>query len=135
MIPLLISLAALLGINLNLAFSHSLTQPDWAAGALLAALLAHRHNWRWVLPMLCLHDIALYWSLSATLPAMALIPLAMIYFDQHLGVGLPQRLLLLLLAVVTLLLPGWSLPAMLLTLCGTVPLWYLLTRHYAQSPA
>jgi hypothetical protein len=135
MIAFIVLILAFLGISMNLAFSSSLTQPDWALALLLASLLAHRHNWIWVLPGALFHDVALYWTFSATLPALAVIPFAMIYFDQHLGAGLPQRLVLMLLAVLLLLPWGWGMQAGLLTLCLCIPAWHLLTRQYAQKTA
>jgi len=135
MIAMSIALLSLLGISLNLAFASVLMQPDWALALLLASLLAHRHNWVWVLPGVLIHDVVLYWSFSLSFIIMALLPLAMIYLDQHLGVGLPQRLALMLAAVLSLLWPGWGLPPALLTLCLCIPAWHLLTRKYAQQAA
>jgi len=135
MIALTVTLLSLLGLNMNLAFSSSLIQPDWAMALLLASLLAQRHNWLWALPVILLHDAILYWSPAASFMALAVIPLAMIYFDQHLGAGLPQRLLLLLLALLAMLVDGWTLQASLLTLCLCVPVWHVLTRQYAQQAA
>ncbi len=135
MIAIIIVLLSLLGISLNLAFSSTLMQPDWALALLLASLLAHRHNWVWVLPCVLVHDVVLYWSFSLSFIIMALLPLTMIYLDQHLGVGLPQRLALMLAAVLSLLWPDWGLSAALLTLCLCIPLWHLLTRQYAQQVA
>jgi len=135
MIAMTITLLALLGLSLNLAFASTLMQPDWALALLLASLLAHRHNWVWVLPGVLVHDVVLYWSFSLSFLIMALFPLAMIYLDQHLGIGLPQRLALMLVAVLSLLWPGWGLSAALLTLCLCIPVWHLLTRQYAQQVA
>ena len=135
MIAITVSAFALIGINLNLAFSGAMQQPDWALALLLASLLARRLNWMWVLPGVLLHDIVLYWSFESSLIVMALVPLAMIYLDRHLGAGLPQRILLMLVTVFSLLQPGWSLMACLLTLCLCVPVWYVLTRIYAQQTA
>jgi len=135
MIALIVTLLAVLGLGMNMAFASSLIQPDWAMALLLASLLAKRHNWFWVLPVTLLHDVVLYWSPAASFMVMAAIPLAMIYFDQHLGAGLPQRLLLLLLALLALPVDGWTLQASLLTLCLCVPVWHVLTRQYAQQPA
>lgn len=135
MIGLAIASLALLGLSLNLAFSTSLTQPDWALALLLAALLARRHNWVWVLPCIVLHDLVLHWSVGLSAVVVALIPLAMIYFDQHLGAGLPQRIVLMILASISLLYWGWAATALLLTLCLCVPIWHLLTGLYAQKPA
>ena len=135
MIAVTIASLALFGISLNLAFSSALQQPDWALALLLASLLARRLNWVWVLPCTLIHDLIFYWSFSMSFVLIALLPLAMIYFDQHLGAGLPQRLLLMLLTLLSLLQSGWSLMACLLTLCLCVPIWYLLTRSYAQQTA
>ena len=135
MIPILVPFFSLLGISLNLAFSNTLTQPDWALALLLASLLAHRQNWAWVLPCVLFHDGVFYWSFGASFLMVALVPLAMIYLDQQLGAGLPQRLLLMLAIVLSLLQPGWGLAASLLTLCLCIPVWYLLTRQYAQQEA
>ena len=85
--------------------------------------------------MAALHDAVLHWSLLVTLPVLATVPLAMIYFDRHLGPGLPQRVALMVLAILLLLPLGWGIQACLLTLCLCVPLWYLLTKRYAQKAA
>jgi hypothetical protein len=135
MIAFIVLILAFFGISMNLTFSSSLTQPDWALALLLASLLAHRNNWKWVLPGALLHDVILHWTFSAFLPALAIIPFAMIYLDQHLGTGLPQRLVLMLLAILLLLPWGWSLQACLLTLCFCIPTWHLLTKQYAQKTA
>jgi len=135
MIAVTIILFALLGISLNLAFAGVLMQPDWALALLLASLLAHRHNWMWVLPAVLLHDIIFYGAININFIIMGILPPAMIYLDQHLGAGLPQRLLLMLAAVLTLLWPGWGISACLLTLCMCIPVWHLLTRQYAQQTA
>lgn len=135
MITLSVLLLALLGLNMNMAFSSSLIQPDWAMTLLLASLLAKRHNWFWVLPAILLHDVTLYWSVATVFMVVAMIPLAMIYLDQHLGAGLPQRLVLLVLALLAMMADGWTLQACLLTLCLCIPVWHLLTRQYAQPAA
>ncbi|EAU53667.1 hypothetical protein [Mariprofundus ferrooxydans] len=135
MITLTVLLLALLGLNMNMAFSSSLIQPDWALALLLASLLAKRHNWFWVLPAILLHDVTFYWSLATVFMVVAMIPLAMIYLDQHLGAGLPQRLVLLVLALLAMMADGWTLQACLLTLCLCIPVWHLLTRQYAQQAA
>jgi len=135
MIALMITALALLGISLNLAFANAMMQPDWALALLLASLLARRHNWVWVLPGMLIHDVVLFWSFSSSFFIMGILPLAMIYLDQHLGSGLPQRLALMLAAVFSLLWPGLGLAACLLTLCLCIPVWYMLTRRYAQQIA
>jgi len=135
MVAIIMPVLALLGISLNLAFSNTMTQPDWALALLLASLLAHRHNWLWVLPCALIHDLVLYWSLGPVLIIMAIIPLAMIYLDQHLGAGLPQRVILMLVGLLALPAWGWSLQACFLTLCLCVPVWHVLTRQYEQQAA
>ncbi|TLS66969.1 hypothetical protein FE236_04140 [Mariprofundus erugo] len=135
MIAAPVMLFALLGLNMNMAFSSSLMQPDWALALLLASLVAQRHNWLWVLPLVMLHDAVLYWSLETSFVVFAIIPFAMIYFDQHLGPGLPQRLLLVLLVLLAMFYDGWSADSCLLTLCLCVPVWHLLARRYAQYAA
>jgi len=133
MIAIAMILLALLGISFNLAFTGTLIQPDWALALLLASLLAHRQNWLWVLPVALMHDVILYWSFNIYFIIMALLPLGMIYLDKHLGAGLPQRLILMLIAGLSLLWTGWALSACLLTLCLCVPVWHILTRQYAQQ--
>ena len=135
MIAVSVVLLVLLGLTLNLAFSTSLVQPDWAMALLLAGILARRNNWIWVIPAVLIHDLVLHWSLGLSFLFVALIPLAMLYFDQHLGVGLPQRVVLMILATSSLLYWGWGIIAIALTLCCCVPIWHLLTRMYAQKPA
>ncbi len=135
MIALSTILLALLGLNLNLAFSASLIQPDWALALLLAGMLSHRRNWVWALPGMLIHDVVLHWSVGFSFVAFALIPLAMIYFDQHLGAGLPQRIGFMAVAVLSLFFQGWGTEALLLTTCLCVPVWYIMTNLYAQKPA
>ncbi len=135
MIAVSIALLVLLGLSLNLAFSASLTQPDWAMALLLAGILARRHNWIWVLPGIFIHDIVLHWSVGLSFAFVALIPFVLIYFDEHLGVGLPQRVVMMIIAPISLFYWGWESTAILLTLCLCVPIWYLLTSLYAQKPA
>jgi len=134
-ISIIIPIFALLGISLNLAFSNTMTQPDWALALLLASLLAHRNSWVWVLPCVLIHDLVLYWSFGINVIIMAIIPLAMIYLDQRLGAGLPQRLALMLVALLALPTLGWSLQACALTLCLCIPIWHTLTRRYEQQAA
>jgi len=133
MTALAILFLAWLGSSFNLAFASSMIQPDWALALLLGSLLSHRGNWVWVLPGVAMHDLILHWSLWVCLPMVAAIPLALIYLDEHLGVGLPQRMLLLLLVTLMLLPWGWSAQAWLLTISLTVPVWYALTKQYAYA--
>ncbi|PJA32340.1 MAG: hypothetical protein CO187_04485, partial [Zetaproteobacteria bacterium CG_4_9_14_3_um_filter_53_7] len=78
-------------------------------------------------------DLILHWSFGSSFIVMALIPLAMIYLDQHLGPGIPQRVVIMLAAILSLAGWGWALQALMLTLCLCVPVWYLLTGLYAQE--
>lgn len=135
MIIISVVLLAMLGLSLNLAFSTSMIQPDWAMALLLAGILARRHNWIWVLPCIFIHDIVLHWTVGLSFLVVALIPLGMIYFDQHLGAGLPQRIMMMIVASLTLLHWGWGVTALLLTLLLCVPIWHLLTGLYAQKTA
>jgi len=135
MIAVVVGLLAFLGMGLNLAFSASLTQPDWALALLLAAMLAHRKNWMWVLPCTLVHDLMLHWSIGISFITMAIIPFAMIYLDQSLGAGIPQRVILMIAATLSLAEWGWGAQTVMLTLCLCVPIWYLLTGLYAQKTA
>ena len=133
MTALAILLLAWLGSSFNLAFASSMVQPDWALALLLGSLLAHRANWVWVLPGIAMHDLIFHWSLWVCLPIAAAIPLVLIYLDEHLGVGLPQRLFMLLLVTMMLLPWGWSVQAWLLTVGLTVPAWFVLRKQYAYA--
>ena len=124
-----------MGITLNLAFSSMLIQPDWAWAILLAAVLAHRRNWLWVLPAALMHEWMLYWSIGSGVFLLALIPLAMIYFDRRLGPGLPQRMLLMVVALSALLLRGVDGQVLLLTLLLVVPCWHVMAGFYAKQSA
>ncbi len=135
MIAAVITLLALIGMALNLAFSGSLLQPDWSLALLLASLLAHRQNWIWVIPAILIHDFIFYSSFSASFVALLLLPASMIYLDRHLGSGLPQRVVLMFIAGLSLLWPEWGFPATILTICLALPLWHLMTRIYAQQAA
>ncbi len=124
---------AWLGASFNLAFAGAMVQPDWALSILLGSLLAHRGNWVWVIPGVAMHDLMLHWSLTVCLPVVALMPLLLIYLDERLGPGLPQRLVLMFLATGPLLLAGWGIAAWLLTVCLSVAAWYGLTQRYAYA--
>lgn len=133
MIPVWVLAASLVGMAFNLAFAQILPQPDWSLALLLAALLAHRGAWVWVLPGACVHDAVLYWSLWGCLPFLALIPLMLPHLDYRLGPGLPQRLLMLLLATIPVFSHGWGMSAWLLTLGLCMPLWFQLAKYYEQA--
>ncbi len=133
MTALIVLFLSWLGNCLNLAFAHTMVQPDWALALLLGSLLAHRGNWVWVLPGAAMHDLMLHWSIWVSLPATALAPLLLIYLDEHLGAGLPQRLALLLINTTMLLSWGWSMQAWLLTVSLAAACWYLMSRQYAYA--
>jgi len=132
MIPPLILLLSLLGIMLNLGLAGLVVQPDWSASLLLAALLAQRSNWVWVIPGFLVHDVVLHWSLLICLPVVLLIPLLLAQSDARLGAGLPQRIFLLLLGLMPLLWAGWLLSQWLITFALSIITWHLIARTYAQ---
>lgn len=127
MIPLLL-LLSVVGVVLNLSFSATLVQPDWALAFLLAALLSHRGYWRWVLPAIWLHDLTLHWSSFAFLPLFLWIPLILIWIDEQLGPALPQRLTILVIATLPMLWLNWGIAAWLLTCLLCICVWYMMTR-------
>ncbi|MDQ6979571.1 MAG: hypothetical protein Q9M09_05240 [Mariprofundaceae bacterium] len=114
----------LVGLCLNWLVPATINQPDWGFALLLGALLAQwRYIW-WVLPWACLHDLVLYWTLWPSIFVWLSLPLLLIWLDALAGAGLPQRMLLLLLAHGVLLGLGWSLPSLILTLLLSVWCWY-----------
>jgi len=124
---------AWLGGCLNLAFSSTMIQPDWALALLLGSLLAHRGNWIWVLPGVALHDLMLHWSPWVCLPLVAAIPPVLIYLDDRLGAGLPQRMVLLLMAIFVLAPWGWGFAELLLTATLSVSIWYFAAKQYVYA--
>jgi len=133
MIVPLVLLLSVLGIALNLGLSATLAQPDWALSLLLAALLARRGHWNWVLPAVWLHDVSLYWSPLVNLPVFLWIPVALIWSDEQLGPAVPQRIVLMTLATLPLLWAGWGFVSWLLTWLLCFCSWYLMTRIYFES--
>jgi len=133
MIPAWILGLSAVGMALNLAFAQILPQPDWSLALLLAALLAHRGTWIWVLPGTFIHDAVLYWSVWGCLPFMALIPLLLPHVDYRLGPGLPQRVLMLMVATLPMLSQNWSIGAWLMTLGLCLPVWFVLAQKYEQA--
>jgi hypothetical protein len=131
----LILLGALIGIMLNLATSSVLLQPDWSLALLLAALLARRLSWPWVLPAVLVHDVALYWSPLVTFPFMASIPVVLAHIDAAIGPGLPQRFGLLVATTLPLLWYGGGFIPWLMTVLITVPIWYALVHSPYVEPA
>lgn len=132
MIPSAVLLASLLGIMLNLAEAGLLLQPDWSAGILVAAILAHRSNWVWALPGLWVHDLALHWSSFVCLPLAVLLPWLMMRIDEQIGPALPQRMALMLLTLSPLLWFDWGVSQWLLTNLVCIAVWYMMTRYYAE---
>ena len=132
MFPSVIILFSVLGLTASLVMAGLFVQPDWAFALLLAAILAKRASWPWVLPAVFLHDLTLHWNAFAFLPVMALLPFLLLRMDEQLGPALPQRLLLMFVASLSLLFVGWGFAQWMLTLLLCVPIWYLLVRNYAQ---
>jgi hypothetical protein len=132
MIPASILLLSLLGILLNLSLSGLVLQPDWSAALLLASVLAQRGNWPWVIPGFWIHDLALHWSSLVCLPIVAILPFLLSRADAHLGAGLPQRVVLMIISLLPLLHSGWSAPQWLMTICTCIFVWHFLARSYAK---
>jgi len=124
--------ASVIGLILNLVFSETLIQPDWALGLLLGALLAHRGYWPWVFAGTAMHDLVLHWSPFVTLPWVMLSPLAMIWSDAQAGASLVQRFVILGLLIFTLWIWGWLPQATLLTFLLAIIVWHLVAQKHAQ---
>jgi len=133
MIPSFILLLSLLGIMLNLSLAGLVIQPDWSVAFLLAALLAQRGNWTWVVPGVWVHDLTLHWSSLVCLPMVAFLPVVLAQTDARLGAGLPQRIILMVAALLPLLWNGWAWSHWLLTLMLTLVSWHFIAKTYAQS--
>lgn len=132
MIAPFVLLLSLLGIMLNLSLAGLVIQPDWSAALLLAAMLAQRGNWIWVLPGFWIHDMALHWSSLVCLPVVALIPFFLSKADERLGPGLPQRVLLMFAGLFPLLWFGWSFSQWLLTMMVCTFAWYFIARPHVK---
>ena len=132
MIPLTL-LLAVIGIIFNLSFASSIMQPDWALAFLLAAILAHRQHWRWVLPMILIHDFALFWNGLAIFPWIVLAPLLLIWSDAQLGPAVPQRTAILTFVTVPMLWLNWPAEAWVLTWLLSFCAWYLMTQVRLES--
>lgn len=133
MIPPLVLLISLFGIMLNLGLAGVVAQPDWSAALLLAALLAQRGNWTWVLPGFWIHDLVLHWSSLVCLPAVALLPFLLAHSDARLGAALPQRVVFMFIGLLPLLWSGWTFQQWLLTLMVCLTSWHFFARNYAQA--
>ncbi|MES0370971.1 MAG: hypothetical protein ABUK11_01715, partial [Mariprofundaceae bacterium] len=128
-----ILLLSLLGMMLNLSLAGLIIQPDWSAALLLASILAQRGNWPWAVPGFWIHDLTLHWSSLVCLPVIALIPFLLARTDAHLGVGLPQRIALMIMGLLPLLWADWAFSQWLLTLLLCIFSWYLIARTYAKA--
>jgi len=133
-LPVLVVALSLVGLGLNLA-SGGTPQPDWALALLLAALLARRHAWPWVLPAMLVHDLALYWSVWGVFPMACLLPYSITRLDDKLGAGVPQRLTLMILLTLPMLWHGSGVAQWLLTLALCIPVWHLLVQVYEHQYA
>jgi len=131
-IPPLILLISLFGIMLNLSLAGLVEQPDWSVAFLLAALLAQRSNWPWVLPGIWVHDLALHWSSLVCLPVVSMLPFLLSRSDSRLGAGLPQRVAFMFAGLLPLLWSGWTFQQWLLTLMLCLFSWYWIARNYVQ---
>jgi len=133
MIPPLVLLISIIGLLLNLSLAGLVVLPDLSAAMLLAAILAHRGNWIWALPGFGIHDLTLHWSIFATLPYAAIIPVLLALSDVRLGPGLPQRVVLMVIGLIPLLYAGWSLSQWILTVMFCVLIWHITAMAYARS--
>jgi len=128
----LILFAAGAGLIASWAFGGVLLQPDWALALLIAALLARRRNWPWIMPGVLVHDTVLYWSVFGCLPVMAALPYLIGKTDEQLGAGVPQRLLAMIIGTLPLLWLTYDVGQWLLTSLLIVPLWFLLVRSHGR---
>ncbi|RMG90826.1 MAG: hypothetical protein D6703_06885 [Zetaproteobacteria bacterium] len=126
------TIIALLGMALNLAFSHVLIQPDWTLAILAGTVLAHRGSWVWVAPLAAMHDLLFFDSLWGLLPVVLVLPLALPYLDFHLGPALPQRFVFMLLSLVPMLMFGVPFVSCVLTAACMLPVWHYMARYYAR---
>jgi len=122
----------LVGMVLNLSFSGVLVQPDWGLAVLLAALLAHRGNWVWVIPAVWVHDLVFHWTSFVCLPWMILAPVLVAWSDAQIGPSLWQRMMAMLVVVAPLLSWGWSMAATILTLLVCLSMWSMMAKLYAE---
>lgn len=120
-------LAVLLGLLLNWLLAGIAVQPDWSFAILLGAMLAQWRYWRWLLPMACLHDYILYWSIWPSISLWFTLFSLLLWVDTQIGPGMPQRILLLLSGNLTLLWFGWTPFAVVLTMLLTICCWYLFS--------
>ncbi len=126
------TIIALLGMALNLAFSHVLVQPDWALAILTGTVLAHRGAWLWAAPLASVHDLLFFDSLWGLLPVVLVVPLALPYLDFHLGPALPQRFVFMLLALAPMIMFGVPLASCMLTAACLIPFWHFMAGYYAR---
>ncbi len=126
---------ALLGIVANIVTSPGTIVPDWGGALLIASLAARRHHWKWVFPLLLLHDALLCWSpWPLTLMMVAAGLLLTLHIDMQAGPALLQRLLMVLISLIPMWLQGWPMPSLVLSFLLILALWYWL-RDMTTSPA
>ncbi|MDQ6951790.1 MAG: hypothetical protein Q9M26_09005 [Mariprofundales bacterium] len=127
MMVVVIILATGCGMLFNLTLDAVAYQPDWGAALLIAAVAAKRGRWPWVLPLLMIHDMVLYWVPWPWCAMMTVLGLILvIWCDVHLGTALPQRVLLIVIALLPMTWQRWPGPDIVLTLLLTITLWYLV---------
>ena len=135
MIPILGTLLAIAALLINLAAPDNLLLPDLSGALLIAALAARRRHWPWVLPLLLLHDLILYWEpWPPTQLAVIAALLLLVRIDLRLGAALPQRVALLVIALIPMAIEGWNPRAIALTLLLAVALWYWIRDLAIPSP-
>jgi len=130
MIPLLGSLLALAGIIINMSIPATVIAPDIAGSLLIAAIVARRRHWPWVLPLLMLHDMVLYWSVFPPTLLFVLLGLLLItQIDLRLGAALPQRIMMIIIAHIPMGLERVTLQSIALSLLLTFALWYWIREQ------
>ncbi|MDQ6963409.1 MAG: hypothetical protein Q9M13_00650 [Mariprofundales bacterium] len=130
MIPLLGSVLAIAGMVLNISGTNTVTLPDIGGALLIAAVVARRRHWRWVFPLLILHDMVLYWSaLPITLLFVIFALFLVIQVDVRLGAALPQRIVMIVLSHLPMVIEGYTPQAITLSLLLTFVLWYWIREQ------
>ncbi len=129
LLPVATLLLSVCGMGLSMVLGGA-AQPDWSLALLLAALLAKRESWRWVLPAVFVHDGALYWSVWGAFPVACLLPRTLASLDAQFGAGLSSRLLMLGAVTLPMLGHGCGLRQWLLTVLACIPVWSLMAQFH-----
>ncbi|MDX8413480.1 MAG: hypothetical protein R8J85_05275 [Mariprofundales bacterium] len=130
MIPLLGSLLAIAGIIINMSIPETMIAPDISGSLLIAAIVARRRHWPWVLPLFVLHDMMLYWSPFPPTPLFVLLAMVLVtQIDLRLGAALPQRIMMIAIAHIPMALEGVPLQSIALSLLLTFALWYWIREQ------